>query len=65
MLILLTGCGSIRQRHIRNLIALNAGDIIAHDISQERLSGVAREYRDRFPLRRAIKMLRMYEAIER
>jgi len=44
MLILVMGCGSIGQRHIRNLIALNAGDIIAHDISQERLSGVAREY---------------------
>lgn len=44
MKILIVGCGSIGQRHIRNLIALNAGDIIAHDISQERLSAVAKEY---------------------
>jgi len=44
MLILVIGCGSIGKRHIRNLIALNAGDIIAHDVSQERLSDVAKEY---------------------
>jgi len=43
MLILVTGCGSIGQRHIRNLTALNAGNIIAHDVSQERLSDVARD----------------------
>jgi len=41
---LVVGCGSIGKRHIDNLIALKAGDIIAHDVSQERLSGVAREY---------------------
>jgi len=41
---LIVGCGSIGKRHIDNLIALNAGDIIAHDVSQERLSAVAKEY---------------------
>jgi predicted dehydrogenase len=41
---LVIGCGSIGKRHIRNLTALNAGDVIAHDVSQERLSGVAKEY---------------------
>jgi predicted dehydrogenase len=45
MLILVIGCGSIGQRHIRNLIALKAGDVIAHDISYERLSVVAKEYK--------------------
>lgn len=41
---LVIGCGSIGRRHIRNLNTLNAGDIIAHDVSQERLLGLEREY---------------------
>jgi predicted dehydrogenase len=43
MLILVMGCGSIGKRHIRNLMALNAGDIIAQDVSQERLFDIAKE----------------------
>jgi len=41
---LIIGCGSIGRRHIRNLIALDARDIIVYDINQERLSDVAKEY---------------------
>lgn len=44
MKFLVMGCGSIGRRHIRNLSALSAGDIIAYDVSQERLADVAREY---------------------
>jgi predicted dehydrogenase len=32
--ILVLGCGSIGQRHIKNLISLKAGEIIAYDISE-------------------------------
>jgi predicted dehydrogenase len=41
---LVIGCGSIGRRHIRNLISLNAGDIIVYDINRERLTDVAKEY---------------------
>ncbi len=44
MLILVVGCGSIGRRHIRNLKALKAGDIIAQDVSLGRLSEVEREH---------------------
>src|SRR5216683_4529733 len=42
--ILVTGCGSIGQRHIRNLLSLGAGRIIAHDISEDRLREVRSRY---------------------
>ncbi len=41
---LVVGCGSIGKRHIRNLKALRAGDIIAHDLRPERCREVEREY---------------------
>lgn len=44
MLILVTGCGSIGKRHIRNLKTLNAGEIIAHEVKHERRQEVEREY---------------------
>ncbi|MFC1874299.1 Gfo/Idh/MocA family protein [Chloroflexota bacterium] len=44
MLILVVGCGSIGKRHIRNLKALGAGDIIAHDSNMERCREVEQEY---------------------
>jgi len=43
MLILVVGCGSIGKRHIRNLKALEAGEIIAHDIKPERCHQVEQE----------------------
>ena len=43
-MILVTGCGSIGQRHIRNLKALNAGAIIAHDPRPERRQEVEQKY---------------------
>lgn len=44
MLILIVGCGSVGKRHIRNLRALEAGDIIAHDAKPERCYEVEQEY---------------------
>ena len=44
MLFLVVGCGSIGKRHIRNLKALKAGNIIAQDISPEQLSEVKQKY---------------------
>lgn len=44
MRFLVVGCGSIGQRHIRNLKALGDGDIIAHDVLPERRTQVEREY---------------------
>jgi len=41
---LVVGCGSIGKRHIRNLQALEAGEIIAHDVQPERCHEVEREY---------------------
>ncbi len=40
MKILVIGCGSIGQRHIRNLIFLKAGDIFAFDIDKAKLEAV-------------------------
>jgi predicted dehydrogenase len=37
---LVIGCGSIGKRHIRNLIALNAGEILAFDVQADRRSEV-------------------------
>lgn len=44
MRFLVVGCGSIGKRHIRNLKALKAGDVIAHDLKPERNHEVKREY---------------------
>ena len=40
MKILIIGCGSIGQRHIRNLIFLKAGNILAFDIDKTKLGAV-------------------------
>ncbi len=45
MLFLVVGCGSIGKRHIRNLKALGAGEIIAHDLNMERCREVEQEYK--------------------
>jgi len=45
MLILVVGLGSIGKRHIRNLKALGAGDIIGQDVQRERCHAVEQEYR--------------------
>ena len=44
MKFLVTGCGSIGKRHIRNLKALNAGEITAHDAKPERCHEVEQQY---------------------
>ncbi len=44
MKFLVSGCGSIGKRHIRNLKALKAGQIIAHDVKIEQCHEVEREY---------------------
>lgn len=38
--VLVLGCGSIGQRHIRNLLSLDAGKIFAFDIDQKKLKQV-------------------------
>jgi len=42
--VLVTGCGSIGSRHIRNLLEQPDVDVIAHDIDQERLADIASKY---------------------
>jgi predicted dehydrogenase len=44
MKILVVGCGSIGKRHIRNLISINAGEIIACDTSERKLDEVKEEF---------------------
>jgi len=44
MKLLVIGCGSIGERHIRNLKALSVGDIIANDISVNRLVEIEKAY---------------------
>ncbi len=44
MKILVVGCGSIGKRHIRNLISINAGEVIACDTSEMKLDEVRKEY---------------------
>ena len=44
MKFLVSGCGSIGKRHIRNLKALKAGQIIAHDVKIEQCREMEREY---------------------
>lgn len=43
MKFLVIGCGSIGQRHIRNLLSLQAGDILAVDLDEHRLDQVPRQ----------------------
>lgn len=44
MKILVIGCGSIGERHIRNLKSIQAGEISAYDVNLERLSTVTKKY---------------------
>lgn len=44
MRMLVIGCGSIGKRHIRNLKALKAGEIIAQDVQPERCHEVEEQY---------------------
>ncbi|MFC1992252.1 Gfo/Idh/MocA family protein [Chloroflexota bacterium] len=44
MLVLVVGCGSIGERHIRNLTDLKMGEIIAHDVSPERRRELEKQY---------------------
>lgn len=44
MKFLVIGCGSIGERHIRNLQSLSAGEILAHDIDIERLTFIGEKY---------------------
>ena len=44
MKILVIGCGSIGKRHIRNIKALIAGNIVAYDIDPKRCSEVEQKY---------------------
>lgn len=44
MRILVVGCGSIGKRHIRNLKAINAGEIIAFDVMPDRCAEVEKDY---------------------
>lgn len=41
---LVVGCGSIGQRHIRNLVELKVGRILAYDIRPDRRARVTREF---------------------
>jgi predicted dehydrogenase len=45
MRMLVVGCGSIGERHIRNLKGLSVGEIIACDIDKKRLSVIGKKYR--------------------
>jgi len=47
MKILVIGCGSIGERHIRNLKALSVGEIFAHDINVKTLSEIGKRYKIR------------------
>lgn len=42
--ILVVGCGSIGERHIRNLKSLSTGEIIACDIDKKRISVIGEKY---------------------
>jgi predicted dehydrogenase len=44
MKILVIGCGSIGERHIKNLKSLSAGSIIAYDINSDRLQEIKEKY---------------------
>jgi len=45
MKILVIGCGSIGERHIRNLESLSVGEIIACDTDRKRLSMIGKKYK--------------------
>jgi predicted dehydrogenase len=45
MRLLIIGCGSIGERHIRNLQTLSAGEILIHDVDDRRLAYIEEEYR--------------------
>jgi len=47
MLILVVGCGSIGERHIRNLQSLFAGEILVHDTDIKRLAFIKEKYQVR------------------
>lgn len=38
------GCGSIGQRHVRNLVALDAGEVVAFDVREDRRRDVASRF---------------------
>jgi len=44
MKFLVVGCGSIGERHIRNLRTLKVGELIAHDVNPERCHEVEEQY---------------------
>jgi predicted dehydrogenase len=44
MKILVLGCGSIGKRHIRNLLSINAGEVIACDINENKLGEAEKEF---------------------
>jgi len=44
MRFLVIGCGSIGERHVRNLITLGERDILVHDVNKERMRLVQRRY---------------------
>jgi predicted dehydrogenase len=44
MKILVLGCGSIGKRHIKNLLALNRGQIFAYDIDRHTLESVKEQF---------------------
>jgi predicted dehydrogenase len=41
---LVVGCGSIGERHIRNLLSLSAGEVLVYDVDTQRLSLIADKY---------------------
>lgn len=45
MKILVVGCGSIGERHIRNLKGFPAVELVAYDTSRRRFLGVSKKYR--------------------
>jgi predicted dehydrogenase len=42
---LVIGCGSIGERHIRNLLSLSTGEVLAYDIDAQRLAAIAEQYK--------------------
>lgn len=44
MKILVLGCGSIGKRHMRNLLSIRAGEVVACDINERKLDAVKKEF---------------------
>jgi predicted dehydrogenase len=44
MKILVLGCGSVGNRHIKNLLSMNAGQVFAYDVDQRRLEKTREEF---------------------